>query len=184
MPQTDGRRTTDDGRTDGRTTDEFLFHELCWHSQAELKIPIQLHAKSRVFWNQCLPYCTKCTSTPKLCTFIHLYAYTQKSVPFVLWPTVSNLQPVLPPTTPNINCKQKHRKTPNVFSGSWINSMYVHCLHTSDDQFFCGFLFYGHWMIFKKVRQMPRDQRWSSYRLIYQWMTPDPPRWISVLVEN
>ncbi len=27
-----------DGRTDGRTTDEFRFHELCWHSQAELKI--------------------------------------------------------------------------------------------------------------------------------------------------
>ncbi len=23
--------------TDGRTTDEFWFHELCWHSQAELK---------------------------------------------------------------------------------------------------------------------------------------------------
>ncbi len=35
MPQTDGRRTTDDGR---RTTDEFWFHELCWHSQAELKM--------------------------------------------------------------------------------------------------------------------------------------------------
>ncbi len=32
MPQTD-----DGGRTDGRTTDEFRFHELCWHSQAELK---------------------------------------------------------------------------------------------------------------------------------------------------
>ncbi len=31
MPQTDGR--TDDRR---RTTDEFWFHELCWHSQAEL----------------------------------------------------------------------------------------------------------------------------------------------------
>ena len=29
MPQTDGRRTTD----------KFRFHELCWHSQAELKIP-------------------------------------------------------------------------------------------------------------------------------------------------
>ncbi len=35
MPQTDGRRTTDDRR---RTTDEFWFHELCWHSQAELKM--------------------------------------------------------------------------------------------------------------------------------------------------
>ncbi len=27
-----------DGRTDGRTTDEFRFYELYWHSQAELKI--------------------------------------------------------------------------------------------------------------------------------------------------
>ena len=32
MPQ------TDDGRTDERTTDEFRFRELGWHSQAELKM--------------------------------------------------------------------------------------------------------------------------------------------------
>ncbi len=31
MPQTDGRRT-----------DEFWFHELCWHSQAELKMAPQI----------------------------------------------------------------------------------------------------------------------------------------------
>ncbi len=35
--RTDDGRTTD-GRTDGRTTDKLRFHELCWHSQAELKI--------------------------------------------------------------------------------------------------------------------------------------------------
>ncbi len=28
--------------TDGRTTDKFWFHELCWHSQAELKIHLKI----------------------------------------------------------------------------------------------------------------------------------------------
>ncbi len=53
-------------QTDGRTTDEFWFHELCWHSQAELKNVMVLqsedctknctaweHSLSGLVWTEC-----------------------------------------------------------------------------------------------------------------------------------
>ena len=48
---TDGR-TTDGRRRDERTTDKVLFYELCWHSQAELKIQEKFENICRNLWKQ------------------------------------------------------------------------------------------------------------------------------------
>ncbi len=55
MPQTDGR-------TDGRT-DKFRFHKLCWHSQAELKMPrrmVQGKQQLKFESNPCIRFRDNC----------------------------------------------------------------------------------------------------------------------------
>ncbi len=67
---TDNRchRWTDDGRTDGwRTTDEFRFHELCWHSQAELKSEVR---HSINYLDQCRALSLPTSSDDKEQTFV------------------------------------------------------------------------------------------------------------------
>ena len=72
MPQTDRRRK--DGRW---TTDEFRCHELCWHSQGELKIKCMdlvspQQPGSRVGDSPDSGWSRDCISVPRLCHSWHL----------------------------------------------------------------------------------------------------------------